>query len=173
MIDTEEDSMKKGAFVIPTLVACLVLGTLAPLWGGHRESPIAYPDGYRTWTHIKTMVIQEGHPLYEAFGGVHHIYANQKALKGYREARPFPEGSVIVFDLLDARYLGNAVSEGERKVIAIMVKDSLMYQDTGGWGFEAFRGETRERVVRDPKTECYECHKVRQSIDYVYSAYRK
>jgi hypothetical protein len=119
------------------------------------------------------MVIQEGHPLYGAFGGVHHIYANQKALKGYRQARPFLDGSVIVFDLLDARYSGNAVSEGERKVLAVMIKNSLVYQDTGGWGFEVFKGNTRERAVRDPKTECFGCHEARQGIDYVYSAYRK
>jgi hypothetical protein len=173
MTVTEEDCMKKRAFVIVALAACLVLGGLVPSQGGHRESLVEYPDGYRGWTHVKTMVIQEGHPLYGAFGGVHHIYANQKALKGYRQARPFLDGSVIVFDLLDARYSGNAVSEGERKVLAVMIKNSLVYQDTGGWGFEVFKGNTRERAVRDPKTECFGCHEARQGIDYVYSVYRK
>ena len=164
--------MKIRFLVMVTLAAFFVLGGISASPGGHREAPVEYPDGYRNWTHVKTMVIQEGHPLYEAFGGVHHIYGNRKALKGYREARPFPDGSVIVFDLMEARYTGNAVAEGKRKVLAVMIKDSLVYQDTGGWGFEAFKGDTRERLVRDPKTECFGCHEARKGIDYVYSAYR-
>jgi hypothetical protein len=172
MVITEEDSMRKSPFVIVMLVAYFALGGIVPSQGGHRDSPVEYPDGYRSWTQVKTMFIQEGHPLYEAFGGVHHVYGNRKALKGYREARPFPDGSVIVFDLMEARYVGNAVSEGERKVLAVMTKNSLVYQDTGGWGLEAFKGNTRERVVRDPKKECFGCHEARRGIDYVYSAYR-
>jgi len=30
------------------------------------------------------MAIEEGHPLYSAFGGIHHICANDKALEGSR-----------------------------------------------------------------------------------------
>lgn len=48
------------------------------------EPLVPYPEEYRGWHHVKTMVIDEGHPLYEAFGGIHHIYANPKALAGYQ-----------------------------------------------------------------------------------------
>jgi len=62
---------------------------------------VAYPEGYRAWKHVKSMLIQEGHPLYGPFGGLHHIYANDLALKGYASGK-FPDGSVIVFDLMEA-----------------------------------------------------------------------
>ena len=55
-----------------------------------------YPVGYRDWTHVKSMVINPGHPLFDAFGGIHHLYANKKALAGYKSGK-FPDGSVIVF----------------------------------------------------------------------------
>jgi hypothetical protein len=28
-----------------------------------------FPDGYRKWFHVKSMIIEEGHPLFSAFGG--------------------------------------------------------------------------------------------------------
>ena len=60
---------------------------------------VAYPQNYRQWQHVKSMQILPGHPLYEAFGGLHHLYANAKAMSGYRSGK-FPDGAVIVFDLL-------------------------------------------------------------------------
>ncbi len=54
---------------------------------------VPYPDGYRDWRHVKSMVIQPGHALHESFGGIHHLYANKKALEGYKTGK-FPDGSV-------------------------------------------------------------------------------
>ena len=71
------------------------------------DSQVPYPEGYRDWHHVKSMVIEEGHPLYGAFGGIHHLYANDTAMEGYLKGA-FPDGSVIVFDLLESVQNGNA-----------------------------------------------------------------
>ncbi|MFN0041310.1 MAG: cytochrome P460 family protein [Burkholderiales bacterium] len=135
--------------------------------------PVPYPDGYRDWTHVKSMVIQKGHPLFDAFGGIHHLYANKKALKGYRSGK-FPDGSVIIFDLLESSDAGNALVEGPRKVVGVMHKDAKRYAATGGWGFEGFKGDTRDRAVgNNAATACYECHTAQKDKDYVFSAWRK
>jgi hypothetical protein len=63
------------------------------------DPQVPYPAGYRNWHHVKSMVIDKGHPLYEAFGGIHHLYANPKAVAGYKSGK-FPDGATIVFDLL-------------------------------------------------------------------------
>jgi hypothetical protein len=34
---------------------------------------VDYPTGYRDWTHVKSMVIQPGHQLYESFGDPSHL----------------------------------------------------------------------------------------------------
>ena len=79
------------------------MGLAATLvWSGSPLVP--YPEGYRDWTHVKSMVILEGHALYDSFGGIHHIYANGKALKAMKDARPYPDGSVLIFDLLEPRW---------------------------------------------------------------------
>jgi hypothetical protein len=135
--------------------------------------PVPYPEGYRDWHHVKSMVIQRGHPLYESFGGIHHIYANRQALAGYRSGR-FPDGAVIVFDLLEATSADNALVEGPRKVLGVMRKDSKAYGATGGWGFEGFKGDSRsERVVgKNAEKACFQCHASQKDRDYVFSALR-
>lgn len=135
---------------------------------------VPYPEGYRDWSHVKTMIINAGHPLYEAFGGIHHLYANKKALEGYRSGK-FADGAVIVFDLIEAKAADNTVQEGARKVVGVMQRDGRRYRETGGWGFEAFKGDSKtERVVAGNAVKaCFECHAGQKDKDYVFSAYRK
>jgi len=136
--------------------------------------PVPYPEGYRNWTHVKSMVIEKGHPLYEAFGGIHHLYANKQALEGYRTGK-FPTGAVIVFDLLEAKSADNAVQEGPRKVLGVMHKDPKKWKDTGGWGFEGFKGDSKsERAVgANAAKACFACHTAQKDKDFVFSRYRK
>lgn len=156
------------------LVMSIVAGTTAT-GIAQGPAPVAYPDGYRNWAHVKSMVIEKGHPLFESFGGIHHIYANTAALRGYRSGK-FPNGSVIVFDLLDAtRTSDSAQVEGARKVLGVMRKNSRAYASTGGWGYEGFKGDSRnERVVGAKAAEaCHGCHTAQKAKDYVFSSYRK
>ena len=60
---------------------------------------VAYPEGYRTWAHVKSTLIGPTHKNFATMGGFQHIYANEAALTGYR-TRNFPEGSVIVSYIL-------------------------------------------------------------------------
>lgn len=166
--------MKKQTILRVTaglLVSLFLVGTA--LWG-QRGRGIQFPEGYRKWTHVKSMVIQSGHPLYASFGGIHHIYANDFAFTALRKDMRFPDGSVLVFDLLEARSEGNAIVEGSRKFVAVMEKDSERFPDTGGWGFQAFKGagEKRERMVTDAKKECFTCHAGQKKSDFVFSDFR-
>ncbi len=137
-------------------------------------APVPYPSGYRDWHHVKSMVINPGHALYQSFGGIHHLYANKLAVEGYKKGK-FPDGSVIVFDLLDAKSADNTVTEGERKVVGVMHKDAQKYKDTGGWGYEGFaKDSTTERAVgKNAVTACYQCHTSQKDKDFVFSALRK
>ena len=75
-------------------------------------------EDYKGWNHIKSMVIySKEHPLYNPFGGIHHVYANDVALKAVRsgEGRKFPDGSVLVFLLYEAKNSGGAFVEGSKK----------------------------------------------------------
>jgi hypothetical protein len=137
------------------------------------EPQVPYPEGYRDWHHVKSMIINPGHPLYESFGGIHHIYANALAVQGYKQGK-FPEGAVIIFDLLEAKEADNAITEGSRKVVGVMHKDSQKFAATGGWGFEGFKGDshTERAVGAKAATACYQCHIPQQDKDFVFSRLR-
>lgn len=135
--------------------------------------PVPYPEGYRDWHHVKSMIIEEGHPLYGAFGGIHHLYANDKAVEGYKNGR-FPDGAIITFDLIEAVHEGNTITEGDRKVLGVMYKDAQKYDSTGGWGFEGFGGgDPSNRVVgENAASACFGCHAPQKAQDYVFSTLR-
>ena len=107
-------------------------------------------------------------------GGIQHIYANEKGMEGYRTGR-FPEGSILVYDLLKTEDDDYRTNEGARRFTSVMVKDSKRYAATGGWGFEEFRGDSQtDRMIgADAPTKCYACHTSQKERDFVFSAYRK
>ncbi len=156
-----------------TMLLLAALLTLAPL-PSTAAPPVPYPEGWRHWTHVKGMVIEPGNALYETFGGIHHLYANRKAEQGYRQGT-YPDGSVIVFDLLEAKSVDHTIQEGGRKVLGVMVKNARKYKDTGGWGFEAFKGDSKtERAVgANAATACFACHTSRKDHDFVFSTFGK
>ena len=133
---------------------------------------VDYPDGYRSWTHIKSMVLHPGHPLENPFKGIHHVYGNDKAVKGTQSGN-FKDGSVLVFHLLEYQTQDKASTEGDRILTGVMVKNSKRYPETGGWGFEGFKGSSHtERLVNDGGQSCFGCHTSQKDHDYVFSHWR-
>jgi hypothetical protein len=156
----------KGKFLASALVTCFALAA------ANAAAPIDYPEDYRQWTHIKTMTLHEGHPLENPFKGIHHVYGNPKGVEGTKTGT-FKDGAVLVFDLLENQTQDNASVEGPRVLIGVMVRDQKKYASTGGWGFEAWKGNSRtERIVNDGGKSCYDCHASQQDTDYVFSRWR-
>ncbi|NBC14763.1 MAG: cytochrome C [Gammaproteobacteria bacterium] len=158
---------------ILSLLGITALGITAATPALAAEPEVPHPADYRDWHHVKSMVIEQGHSLYDAFGGIHHIYANDKALEGYRSGS-FPDGAVITFDLLEAVHDDNAVTEGSRRVLGVMHKDADKFAATGGWGFEGFGGgDPSNRVVGDDAASaCFACHEPQKEQDYIFSQLR-
>lgn len=137
------------------------------------DAAVPYPEGYRNWLHVKSMLIQPGHALENPFQGLHHVYANKLAEKGLKEGG-YANGSVLVFDLLQYQENDKTIQEGERKLVGVMLKDDKKYAATGGWGFEGFAGNSKtERLTNDGGKSCFGCHAPEQKNDYVFSKYRQ
>ena len=136
------------------------------------DSSVGYPEGYRDWHHVKSMVILPGHPLETPFAGVHHIYANDAAERGLNGGE-YADGASFVFDLLAAVPGGHAIQEGERKLVGVMVRNATRYRNTGGWGFEGFAGDSHsERLTDDGGTGCFGCHTSQRANGYVFTRAR-
>lgn len=160
--------MRLNSIIIATSVA--LVSVAAPVADAQT---VAYPTGYRNWHHIKSMVINPGHALYDAFGGIHHLYANKAAIQGYKSGK-WPDGAVIVFDLLEARTADNTVTEGSRKVVGVMQRNAKKFAATGGWGYEGFKGDstTERAVAANALTACHQCHSAQKDSGFVFSKLR-
>ena len=150
-----------------------VVGFAAVLGMGAASPDVAYPDGFRHWTHVKSATINPASPAFAHFGGIHHIYANAAAMKGYA-AKTFPDGSVLVFDVHEWKDGGQSSEAGARRIVDVMVKDRKRFADTGGWGFTEFKGDIHaERSVgpNNPVAQCASCHTKHGRQDGVFSAF--
>jgi hypothetical protein len=159
-----------------TLVLLSMVGII--IWSSYLQAEpnntIAYPLDYRKWVHVKSFLIGPQSPNYKQNGGFRHIYANEKAIEGYRTGR-FQDGSVIVFDVLETQESAGTTAEGARRFIDVMAKDSRRFAETGGWGFEEFKGDSQTERVLSPeaKTACFNCHAKQKDQGFVFSKFRK
>jgi hemoglobin len=136
------------------------------------QALISYPHGYRGWYHVKSRINLEGHSL-AANVGYQHIYANEKALAGLKSGS-YADGAMFVLDRIGyAPANDNVLVEGERKVLAVMVKHETRYASTGGWGFEGFKnGDPTQRAVQDGGAKCFSCHAPLMKDNFVFTKLR-
>ena len=139
----------------------------------HSDEGVQYPDGFRRWVHIGTGVIMPGtNPQLKSEEGMHHVFANPKASDAYSKG-DFPDGSVIVYELREARQSNGVITEGERRRVDVMIKNSALYKSTGGWRFERFFGDQQtENAIQDSGTSCFGCHSKAEQHGFVFSKLR-
>ena len=153
-------------------VTTAVLACTGMLWAGP-DDQIPYPTGFRMWVHVRSMMISPKAEGGEKIAGLYHTYANEKAMEGYRTGK-FPEGSVLILDHFEAPETHGFTSQGPRINTSVMVKDSRKYAETGGWGFDEFKGDSHtERVGKEVVAACWACHQSRKDHDYVFTTFRE
>ncbi|GBC97733.1 hypothetical protein HRbin17_00222 [bacterium HR17] len=79
-----------------------------------------------------------------------------------------PDGSVIAAAFYEAKDENGMCVAGDKKFVAVMVKDSKRYAKTGGWGWQAWDA-TGKPLVTDPTNQCVGCHFKVRDRDLVFS----
>jgi len=149
----------------------LVAGFAAAYAQAPKRARISYPAGYRKWTHVKSMVIfSKDHKLYDRFAGLHNVYVNDLGWTSLQQGRAYPDGAMFAFELFDIRTYQGAIETTQRKFLAVMRKNSKLYPETGGWGYEVFQGYQAAGSLKDAK-QCFDCHATQKAKDYVFSDY--
>lgn len=133
-----------------------------------------FPKEFRKWAHVKSVLVGPQSAAFATEGGIHHIYANEKALVGY-ETGKFPDGSVIVYDLLETKEVAGNTIEGPTRRVDVMVKQGQHYRETAGWGFMSFPGgnPAEGKLTVERQAACAACHAKRNDHDSVFSEFRK
>jgi hypothetical protein len=157
--------MNKRYYFVSVALACVAI-LLASFRSPSAVPAIPYPEGYREWTHVKTYIVGPKNPAFKLIGGFNHVYANDVAMKGYTTG-DFPDGSVIVSDVISTVEDSITIREDSRHHIDVMVKGN------GAWDFESFRGDSKSdrMLTPDVVAKCVNCH--RKDKNMVFSEYRR
>jgi hypothetical protein len=151
----------------------LILAAVLASGFARAESTVPFPAEYRTWAVTRTLLIGPESKEFARSGGLHHYYANESALEGFRTGK-FPRGAIIVDERLETREVNGVTLEGERHGVAVMMKDPEKYRDSGGWGFDRFAGDNRtDGADAELRGKCFACHTQRKDADFVFSKVRK
>jgi hypothetical protein len=97
-------------------------------------------------------------PAFERSAGFHHFYANEKAVVGYRTGS-WPDGAVLIDDGLEAKETEGVPSDGARRRVAVMLRDTRRFAASGGWGFAVFKDDGKEGSLdAEGRAVCVACH---------------
>lgn len=161
----------KRIFLVPLASTVFAVGLCVP---AQPDQTVPFPTEFRKWAHVKSVLVGPQSAAFATEGGIHHIYANDKAVEGY-ETGKFPDGSVIVYDLLETKEIAGNTIEGETRRVDVMVKQSERYHATGGWEFMSFPqgNPTNGSLPAARKATCFACHAHQKDHDFVFSEFRK
>lgn len=136
----------------------------------YADNATQFPESFRRWVHVGTGVIMPGTmPQMAAEEGMHHIFANQKAVEGYASGS-FADGSMIVYELRETKQQNGVIFEGNRKRVDVMIKDSAHHASTGGWRFQRFMGDDQaQNAIHDSGGSCFQCHQKATAHGFVFS----
>ena len=113
---------------------------------------VALPKGYTSWIKSERKIVTDKGSL---FYGIHYLYADRKAMQGYRDGNSFPEGSTIIVEHFMIKD-GNSAVNGPKNMVVMMRRDKRQ-QTTGGWLFAGFTPEGKPSGL-DPAGTCFGCH---------------
>ena len=136
---------------------------------------VPFPTGLRDWYVVNSMIVTKDSPIFGQIGGMHMIYVNAKGLPTLKKGGPLPysDGTVFADDVHEFSLKDGAYVEGNKKAIAVMVKDAKKYPVTGGWGFQVWGGgDPSKPLVPDAAHSvqaCFACHTPQKEQDYTFS----
>ena len=166
-------------FLIAAAMAVSVSAAMTLSAGGadDESSPIfgiKIPAGYRDWRLI-SVAHEEG-----SLNDMRAILGNDIAIAAAREGKlPYPDGTIIArlawsYDPLaeSAKAFGQLqsyVAGPPKNGVQFMVKDSIKYAATGGWGFAEF--DDGKPAGEGMQKACFPCHEIVKARDFVFNRY--
>ena len=137
------------------------------------------PGGYRDWRLI-SVAREEGD-----LDDIRAVLGNDVAIRAYRDrTRPFPEGTIIariawayVPSEENNRVFGKSqsfVAGHPKNGVQFMVKDSVRYASTGGWGYSQF-DDGKPLTDAGMLRACFDCHQAFKdpARDFVFTHYAR
>lgn len=165
----------KGKYVV-TVTALLLAGS--PLYSVNSNANlppapapngIDLPTGYRDWCIISTSHRTDNKTI-------RIILGNETAVKAAREGKtnPWPDGAILaklVWKDTTSPEWPEATVPGDFVHAEFMMKDSVKYAETYGWGFGRWLGMEQQPFGADKNfvQSCIDCHTPVKDNDWVFT----
>jgi len=150
-----------------------------PVVDFNEQGELERPTGYRKWTYIGTPLtpnnMNDGKAPFPEF---HNVYMNPEAYNLYETTGEFPDGTVIIKELVSVgdkeATSGKGYFMGEFIGLEVSIKDKTRFKDEpGNWAYFSFGHEypLKEMAKAQPSSSCNECHDGNADDDWVFTQY--
>jgi hypothetical protein len=154
---------KLGVFLA---AVCLSTTVVAETKSTENTSKPVHGD-YRDWRLLAVSHREDKKTLRAILGNDIAIEAARKD-----QTKPWPDGSILAKVVWKESTHPNwpmAIIPGEFASAEAMVKDSVKYAGTGGWGFGQWQAGKLVMHEEAKAKECFACHTPMKYNDYVYT----
>lgn len=145
----------------------------------NEDGELERPTGYREWTYVGTPLtpndMNDGKAPFPEF---HTVYMNPDAYNHYEDTGEFPDGTVIIKELVSVgekeATSGKGYFMGDFVGLEVSVKDKTRFKDEpGNWAYFSFGHEypLKEMAKIQPAASCNDCHDGNADDDWVFTQY--
>jgi hypothetical protein len=177
--------VEKTIIILAAVIPLLVIGALFAMPAAAQDAQfnpsgeLLQPTGYREWVYVGAPLTPNDMNGGEApFPEFHSVYVNPSGWQAYKQTGKFPEGTVVVKELISVG--GNAASSGKGYFMGefigleAAVKDSKRFlKQPGNWAFFSF-GHSYPLAAKSkaqPLASCAACHQALAADDMIFTQY--
>lgn len=128
------------------------------------------PADYRTWVYLSSgldMAYTAGPQ--GSMSMFDNIFVDPAAYAGFQKTGTWPDGTVLVMEMRDARQNGSINKRGRFQTtpmgMEVHVKDAGRFK--GGWAFFDFDGDGPGQLLPQ-RAACYSCHEAHGAVDTTF-----
>jgi hypothetical protein len=174
-----------AGFALAAIVSASLLGQIQhsrrpPAVGGAvfaGNNRLIRPAAYREWVFVGSSLGLGYTPQTDTSEMYHNVYINPEAYREYSRSGQFPEGTVMVMEMVSADVKKEPGLHGSYEkdfmTVEASVKDSSRFE--GGWGFFDFTegmGTLKAEAEPLPQTAgCLSCHQEKAATDHVFTQF--
>jgi hypothetical protein len=136
---------------------------------------------WRSWIYVGTPVTPNDlNPPAAPFPEFHNVYIDPKAYKHYKKTGKFPQGTVLIKELVSVRQKqassGKGYFQGDFIGLEATVKDAKRFpKEPGNWAYFTFSHKAPpypEIAKRQPTAACNTaCHQAKAEDDWVFTQF--
>ncbi len=139
---------------------------------------ISLPKDFRSWYFLGSWGVATDEEGKVGSQGFHNVYTQPETVEAFRKSGKFPDGAVLVKELLKAKT--DSMTTGEISYAAETEGWFIMIKDTEGrfkgnklwgkgWGWSLFKAKDPTKAVTENfKIECIPCHVPAKKDDWIY-----